>query len=197
MQKTMQPASVDARELASALADGELQGAEFAQALAALQGSEEAQRHWHDYHLVGDVLRSGAGSALGAHDPAFMARLRQRLQEQAGQPRALAPPMLAPIRHSANDGVWRWRLVAGLSSLAVMGLLGWQLTAPRPQDGVAVQLARPGTPPAPVASAEGPVMIRDPRLDQLIAAHQQLGGTSALQMPAGFLRNATFERPAR
>lgn len=192
MQKTVQPTSVDTRELASALADGELQGAEFAQALAVLRGSEEAQRRWHDYHLVGDVLRSGAGSALGAHDPAFMARLRQRLQQEAGP-----PPMPAPLRHSANDGFWRWKLAAGLSSLAVVAVLGWQLTAPRQQEGWAVQLARPDTPPAPLASTEGAVMIRDPRLDQLIAAHQQLGGTSALQMPAGFLRNATFERPAR
>ncbi|HOF51200.1 MAG TPA: anti-anti-sigma factor, partial [Rhodoferax sp.] len=46
-------------------------------------------------------------------------------------------------------------------------------------------------------SAEGPVMLRDPELDALMAAHQQLGGHSALQMPSGFLRNATFERPAR
>ncbi|MEK9803379.1 MAG: anti-anti-sigma factor, partial [Curvibacter sp.] len=51
-------------------------------------------------------------------------------------------------------------------------------------------------PPAQ-APAEASVMIRDARLDQLIAAHQQQGGSSALQMPAGFLRNATFERPAR
>ena len=41
------------------------------------------------------------------------------------------------------------------------------------------------------------VMIRDPRIDELMAAHKQFGGTSALQMPAGFLRNATFEGPAR
>ena len=41
------------------------------------------------------------------------------------------------------------------------------------------------------------VMIRDPRLDELLAAHRQTGGTTALQMPAGFLRNATFEAPAR
>jgi sigma-E factor negative regulatory protein RseA len=40
-------------------------------------------------------------------------------------------------------------------------------------------------------------MIRDPRLDELLAAHRQLGGASALQAPAGFLRNATFEAPAR
>ncbi|MHB8949586.1 MAG: sigma-E factor negative regulatory protein, partial [Rhodoferax sp.] len=36
-------------------------------------------------------------------------------------------------------------------------------------------------------------MIRDPQLDALLAAHKQFGGTSALQGPAGFLRNATFD----
>jgi sigma-E factor negative regulatory protein RseA len=39
------------------------------------------------------------------------------------------------------------------------------------------------------------VMLRDPRLDQLLEAHQQAGGAS--QMPSGFLRNATFDRPSR
>ena len=39
------------------------------------------------------------------------------------------------------------------------------------------------------------VMLRDPRLDALLEAHQQAGGAS--QMPSGFLRNATFEGPAR
>ena len=39
-------------------------------------------------------------------------------------------------------------------------------------------------------------MLRDPRLDELLAAHRQLGG-AALQMPSGFLRNATFEGPGR
>jgi sigma-E factor negative regulatory protein RseA len=40
-------------------------------------------------------------------------------------------------------------------------------------------------------------MIRDSQLDELLAAHQQSAGISALQMPAGFLRDATYERPAR
>ena len=50
-----------------------------------------------------------------------------------------------------------------------------------------------------VAEVERPaVMIRDPRLDEMLAAHRQLGGgASALQSPAGMLRNATFEGPAR
>ena len=43
----------------------------------------------------------------------------------------------------------------------------------------------------------GAVMIRDPRLDEFLAAHRQLGGVSALQMPAGFVRAATVEAPGR
>jgi sigma-E factor negative regulatory protein RseA len=41
-----------------------------------------------------------------------------------------------------------------------------------------------------VQTPHGPV-LRDPRLEQLLAQHRQYGGMSALQMPAGFLRDAT------
>jgi sigma-E factor negative regulatory protein RseA len=55
--------------------------------------------------------------------------------------------------------------------------------------------------PAPgleTAALQAPaVMLRDPELDALMAAHQQMGGHSAWQMPSGFLRNATYERPVR
>jgi sigma-E factor negative regulatory protein RseA len=40
-------------------------------------------------------------------------------------------------------------------------------------------------------------MIRDAELDALLAAHRQFGGTSAFQVPTGFLRNATFEGGGR
>ena len=46
-----------------------------------------------------------------------------------------------------------------------------------------------------VGNGKPQVMLRDPRLDQLLEAHQQAGGAS--QMPSGFLRNATFEGPTR
>jgi sigma-E factor negative regulatory protein RseA len=36
-------------------------------------------------------------------------------------------------------------------------------------------------------------LIRDARLEQLLAEHRQFGGMSALQMPAGFLRDATHD----
>ncbi len=196
MQETKKQQTEPAHELVSALADGELHGVEFTRALAVLASSPQAQADWHSYHLVGDVLRAGAGTAVGAHDAAFMARLRLRLQQENAPVRPGAAITQVVVQSSANDSVWRWKLVAGLSSLAVVAVLGWQLTAPSQQ---AAQMAVSGPPSVPVAQAgaEAPVMIRDPRLDQLIAAHQQLGGTSALQMPAGFLRNATFERPSR
>lgn len=186
-----------AHELVSALVDGELDAAELARAMDAVQSDPRARSCWRDYQLVGEVLRHGGVAAAGASDEAFVTRLRTRLGP-VGQP-ALAREVLVPeaIRTSANDSVWRWKLVAGLSSLMAVAVLGWQLVLLRP-DAPAPQLATVTPSPAatPVAG-ETPVMIRDPRLDQLIAAHQQQGGTSALQMPAGFLRNATFERPAR
>jgi sigma-E factor negative regulatory protein RseA len=200
MQETKMQQAEQAHELASALADGELQGAEFTQALLILESSPEAQSRWHGYHLIGDVLRAGAGAAVSAHDAEFVARLRLRLHQDGSCLQPEARPSSGGVPSSANDSVWRWKLVAGLSSLAVVAVLGWQLAVPSPQ---AVQLAVSGSTPVQPqtsvaqANADSPVMIRDPRLDQLITAHQQLGGTSALQMPAGFLRNATFERPSR
>ncbi len=190
--------SMEAGELASALADGELRDEQLPLALAALQAQPEAQRRWHDYHLVGDLLRHGPAAAVQPHDPAFVARLRERLQAQEAAP-AVARSARLPRHSSANDGVWRWQLVAGLSSLAVLALLGWQLATPPQQASwaAAAPAAAPAVPATQVAEAEAPVMLRDPRLDQLIAAHQHSGGASVLQVPTGFLRNATFERPAR
>jgi sigma-E factor negative regulatory protein RseA len=40
-------------------------------------------------------------------------------------------------------------------------------------------------------------MMRDPRLDQLLQAHRQFGGATALANSSSFLRNATFEGPSR
>lgn len=93
----------------------------------------------------------------------------------------------------------RWKLLAGVASIAAVGAIAWSLV------GGLSGLSGPSGPAGPVPAAaqlaqapEQPqVMIRDPRLDAMLAAHKQFGGTSALQMPAGFLRNATFESPSR
>jgi sigma-E factor negative regulatory protein RseA len=92
-------------------------------------------------------------------------------------------------------------MVAGLASLALVSVIGWQALNGWGDQGATVQLAQKAVPlvnstvvAEPAGAALGsPPMLRDPQLDALLAAHRQFGGTSALQMPAGFLRNATFE----
>ena len=49
-------------------------------------------------------------------------------------------------------------------------------------------------PPAVVANGK---LIRDARLDQYLAAHKQFGGSSALGVPSGFLRSATYDASER
>jgi len=193
-------------ELVSALTDGELHGEAFVKSVQWLEESEEARASWHTYHLVGDVLRSGEMAATGAHDAAFVARLRSRLQGEvqfAHTERAIDLEV-ADARHEkvgginhhevANDASFRWKLVAGFASVAAVTVVGWQLVAGVNAPSGAPQLARVEV---RTAERQAQVMIRDPQLDQLLAAHQQSGGISALQMPAGFLRNATYDRPAR
>lgn len=193
-------------EQVSALTDGELRGAELPQTLRWLQDSEQAQARWHTYHVLGDILRSGEKAAMGAHDADFVARLRARLQGEAPLRHAehALDPHAADRVHDrvgaghhhevANDDNYRWKLVAGVCSVAAAAVVGWQLMAVLNAPVGSPQLARvevPSTTPA------AQVMIRDPRLEQLLAAHQQHGVISAFQMPAGFLRNATYDRPVR
>lgn len=205
------------REHLSALADGELQGEELAQAVA-YAASEEGESAWRIYHLIGDTLRSSEMAHVA--EPALLGRLREQLAlepQHGGMAPVQALAQVAPAPHSAepeardaaaNAPVFRWKLAAGFASLAAVAALGWNaylgLGAGAAPQGAQLAVAQPSVEaavPAFVATAGGPqgqqVMIRDPRLDELLAAHRQFGSTSALQMPAGFLRNATFEAPAR
>lgn len=208
------------RELISALADGQLRGEEFARTVEWLGHSEEAQLTWHAYHLVGDVLRSG-DTVDSSRDTAFVARLRLGLKQEAALvPHEDATDLIAGYRistgagdinnlndASANETRYRWKLLAGLASLVAVSVIGWQASSGwGDQKGAAqlaqgpVQTVKPESALSQVQTVAGgspSIMIRDPQLDALLAAHKQFGGTSALQMPAGFLRNATFEGGAR
>lgn len=205
------------REQVSALADGQLHGDEFAQAVDGLAQSQDARQTWHAYHVVGDVLRSGQ-SIDSARDAAFLARLKLGLQQNAPQaPLESATYLIASYAmntgsrgqfginsESANDSRFRWRLLAGVASLAVVSVMGWQTVNYWNDQNGAPQLAQASVQPRSLATlgdqvttGAPQVMLRDPQLDALLAAHRQFGGTSALQMPAGFLRNATFDGAAR
>lgn len=207
------------RERLSALADGEVQDDDFADAVA-YAGTPEGESAWHMYHLIGDTLRGPAPLAMRPTlDPQLLVRLRPQLAQEP-HPAARAKPVLvnqAVIRQgrgeAANASVFRWRLAAGFASLAAVVAVGWNnySSDSPPAGGAAPQLAQlpamqqqPAAdwPPPFVATSVGrspqsPIMIRDPRLDALLAAHKQYGNTTSLQMPASFLRNADFAAPGR
>lgn len=191
------------RELLSALADGPLEGDELAQALQ-FAAQDEGRETWQMYHLVGDVMRS-AELARPDHGSAFLANLHQKMAQEPV--RSLPPAQLPDASRqvlpaqAANDSVFRWKMVAGFASLAAVAAMGWNALGHLQGESAGPQLAAaPATAPVQVAATGNPdtqVMIRDPRLDELLAAHKQYSGTTALQMPAGFLRNANFDSPAR
>lgn len=195
---------IDTQDTISALADGQLHGAAFARAVEAVATDPQARQMWLTYHLIGDVLRS---KELAHGSDRFVERVRDRLEQKSG----IATDLIADsVRQSsakdlsdkensaANDPIFRWKLVAGFASLAAVAAIGWtvvgSLGAKPEQAQMAVAPAASGT---VLAASERGTMLRDARLDELLAAHRQLGGASALQTPAGFLRNAAFEGPAR
>lgn len=197
-------------ERLSAMVDGELESMELVQALGAVVGDAKSIRQWHAYHVVGDVLRSAELASVG-QELEFLRKVELRLAQESVYPRTQRTAVQAARSgvaetHSANAGTLRWKLVAGVACSALVMVVGmgqWQ--QPESQPGVRLSSAPITQPaamtPSTVASTPSgvgtPVMIRDPELDSLLAAHQQLGGHSALQRSSGFLRNATFEVPVR
>lgn len=202
------------REQLSALADGALEGSELAEALNATR-NEEALATWEVYHLVGDVLRSQDLARPG--DSALLVKLRAQIAQEPRMPEARPEPTrvahaavttVSDPREAANAALWRWRMVAGVASVAALAIGSWTvmggLGPAQPALGGGAVMASGAASHGNVVTAvaprgEGvsaPLMLRDPRLDELVAAQKQHGNpTATLQMPADFLRNATFEQP--
>jgi sigma-E factor negative regulatory protein RseA len=194
---------MDSHDLISALADGQLRGEAFARAVERVARDPAARETWSNYHLIGDVLRSGE-LASGSAPAAFLERFQARLRAEAVEAPVQTPSPARPVaaidfeRPAANEANWRWKLVAGFATVTAVAAVGWNLM------GGAGSAAQPQLAAAPAASSpqvlagtERGTMIRDARLDQLLAAHRQFGSATALQTSGGFLRNATFEGQAR
>jgi sigma-E factor negative regulatory protein RseA len=200
------------RASVSALADGQLQGADLVAAVAVTRADPDAHASWHAYHLVGDVLRSADWvQETGTSPSAFMASFQARLAAEPALttvPNVLVlpvPPPLSvsiaspPYGEAANASVFRWRWAAGLASVCAVTAIAWGVLGSMGTGGMGsvATVAQGITSSTNPVSTSPMVMIRDPHLDALLAAHKQFGGTSALQAPAGFLRNATFEVSAK
>ncbi len=183
----------------SALADGALQGAALDRALAHLAEDGEARACWHAYHVVGDVLRSDDLAGC-AGDLDFLAKLEARLAREPALFPVVAPieaSVIPPVlRPAANEGVFRWKMVAGFASLAAVAAIGWQalqLQAPASSGALLAQSGAAPSGSAPEAAAEStPVMLRNAQLDELLSQHNRAVGGAVLQSQAHLLRNVSI-----
>jgi sigma-E factor negative regulatory protein RseA len=199
----------------SALVDDELGSSECDALLRSL--GADALSNWHAYQVIGDVLR-GQANPPGTRPAAdFLAAVRIGLEGRDSEAdttpltvlEAAAPVAVQVRGDAANDAVFRWKLVAGFASLAAVMAVSWSVVSDSGSSGAdGAQLA--SSAPAAVATAAAPavsapvavntgqgVVIRDAQLEALLAEHRQHGGMSALQMPSGFIRNATYESAGR
>ena len=205
--KRMKP-SITTSELLSALADGELGDEELSAALDACAHDDASLDCWNTYHLIGDVLRAPAQARIpmaADSELAFVRRLHSRLAQESIASVATIPletvavpaqPLAAVVHHrgaASNDSSFRWKLLAGVASLAAVSAIAWNASVFLAPSALP-QLAQGAAPQIVLTSAQGP-MVRDARLDELLAAHRQFGVASALQESSGFLRNAAFELP--
>lgn len=185
-------------ELLSALADGQANELDLAAALEACSKDDAALDCWNTYHLIGDFLRSPTDlrvSTAAGGETGFASRLGMRLAREAVPADAARLPVSIDVVHhrglASNDSSFRWKLVAGAASLAVVCAIALNASVlMAPASGP--ELAQASLPQIVVTSPQGPV-VRDARLEEFLAAHRQFGTTSALQDSSGFLRNATFE----
>ncbi|WP_296508931.1 RseA family anti-sigma factor [Rhodoferax sp.] len=187
------------QEQLSALADGELQPSDIGALLDTLERNPEHYAVWTGLHTQAAVARGESVSGASG-DLAFWQALQGQLALESSLPVEAASkealPLIARAAVPANDSFWKARRLASVALVLAVGGMGAILW---PGAGTGqMELSANQVPPVLTgANTEAGVMLRDPQLDALMAAHQQMGGHSAWQGPSGFLRNATYERPAR
>jgi len=210
----VEPPGTAAAQRVSLWMDGEAGAAELDAVLGALDADQDLALAWASYHVIGEALRQELPERLGAGPSAFLAQVRERLAAEADAP-AVEVAASSAVRvqsivrgRAANDALFRWKMAAGVASLAAVMAVAWgvlgsmsfgtdageQLAAAPAGNVVAVSEAVPqsAAPSTVVVQTPQGTIVRDARLMRLLAEHRQYG-MSALQMPAGFLRNATHD----
>ena len=201
------------KERLSAMADGELDGADAAACCSAWSKDAELRAEWHAWHLIGDVLRSDDLAGDPRRDRRLVSGLRTRLQSE---PVMLAPASLTARTSGVGRGVGRpgWRAGAAVAAGLVLVVGTFTLIRPGEAPGptgvaldtspaalAAVPAAAPGmtseAAEIPVAIVADSRIIRDAQLDRYLEAHKQFAGSSALGLPTVFLRGATVDSAAR
>jgi len=200
------------REMLSALADGALGADEIDAALECAHGPA-AQQAWHMYHLIGEVLRSphlvhcsGMADVLPAVHAAQAAQAVAVLPRRAANDPVLRWKVAASCALLAAAAALGWHLLPPppgdgqiADASASVPANGHSGAADFPLGAVAQS-----SPVMAVATPHGggqSAMLHDPHLEARLASTSPAAGASAppwnapaapLQMPAGFLRNASF-----
>lgn len=188
---TLEPIAKN-RELISALVDGELGRDEFQSSLFSDALCDDATGSWNSYLVIGDVLRAST-PVMALADSGFVTRVSERLAQVSIVGVEVVSDVAKERSPAANDGNFRRKLLSGFAAGVAVCAITWTAMEPAvPTNLPQIALASP-THNVVVPTAQGPV-VRDAKLEELLAAHRQLGATS-LQVPSGFLRNATFEPP--
>ena len=189
----------DPRRWLSAAADGD--GDALDRACRAWRDDPQARATWHAYHLIGDVMRSSELAAAPSHDAKFLAGLRQRL--------AAEPVVLAPVaRPLPRRSVQAWLMPAAVAAgfVVVAGVLVVsRLSGPVDESGANTLASASSTSPvlrvsngagASAAPLAAGTVIRDPRLDEFLRAHQSARGGFAAAMPRSSLQRVDAVMPA-
>ncbi len=196
-------------EQLSALFDGHLCAEQTAALVRQSLADDSLMLQWRSMSAIGRSMHEYE-RAYGREGE----RTTQAMAPLVASPTATPMPAPHPPQEAANDSVFRWKMVAGVAGMAAVGSLVWGLLGQQSAQLPSAVLAQQGTGAVPAASLantqasanrapdaglvavqaspDAPVMIRDPRLDELLAAHRQFGGVSALQQPAGSLRSASL-----
>lgn len=203
--------SEDARSLLSRVLDGDGTSACAEQACSHWRDEPELRATWHEYHLIGDALRSRDLCVDPARDSAFLERLRGRLAEE---PAIVAPNLVsaaaAPVASMARGRRWLAPAAVAAGFVVVAGVLvvvrtaSPDATAPVMAGGSglapgASTAARPPTVmvggPA-LSAADAPSLesidakvIRDARIDSYLQAHREMRINPVAAAPGGTLRN--------
>ena len=188
--------------LLSALADGEAGAAELGPGCRLWAATASVRQCWHDYHLIGDVLRSQDLASQPRHDQDFIRRLSARLDVE---PAVLAP---APLSRTAPPRR-RWAVPAALAAsvMALGTVVAVWSNLEDPAAAVTLAAAPAATvPPVAAAPAEaerivgqvaGARLVRDARLDRYLRAHRDYAVALPGSLPGGSARSiatVSFER---
>lgn len=174
----------------SALMDGELDGHELGEPLAAMGMDRDALETWRIYHLISDALQ---GRTVLAND--CVRRVVARLAEE--------PTLIGPLPGAvARPDRPRWFVPSALAaSVAAVAFVGWMAFAPQqqavPQLAPIAQAPQAGPAPAATlvrAAKEAPARlpITAATRDYLIA-HQAFSPRNSLQGMAPYVRSVSAE----